>query len=392
MTKVFYANPISEKGIQLFPQDYQVTRDITDANVVIVRSANLHEAPLEKNVLAISRAGAGVNNIPLTDCAEKGIVVFNTPGANANAVKELVIASLIMASRNIASSMEWVKGLSSEAGIAEKVEKGKSAFAGSEIFGKTLGVIGLGAIGVLVANAANSLGMRVLGYDPYVSVQAAWSLSRSVAHENDLNHLFEEADFITLHLPLLPNTEKMLNAEAFSKMKKGVVLLNYSRDLLVDEAALQDAIKDGIVSQYMSDFPNEMVHGKERIQLTPHIGASTEESEENCAIMAIQEVIDFIENGNIKNSVNYPNCDMGFVGANDRLCVMHRNIPNMIGKLAGFLGERNCNIANMLNKSRKEYAYSMFDLEGAIPAGLKEELEKMEGCLRVRIISGGRTK
>lgn len=385
MIGIYYANPISEKGTRLFSENYQSVEQIDQAKIALVRSKDLKDTDFGKELLAIARAGAGVNNIPLEKCAEQGIVVFNTPGANANAVKELVIASMIMAARNVCSGMQWVKGLSG-ANIAEQVEKGKSHFAGQEIAGKTLGVIGLGAIGVLVANAANSLGMRVLGYDPYISVQAAWSLSRSVTHEKSLEHLFAEADFITLHLPLTPETEKMINADAFAKMKESVILLNYARDLLVDEKALKAALASGKVRQYMSDFPNPEVVCSEKIQLMPHIGASTAESEENCAVMAVREVMDFIENGNIKNSVNFPNCDMGSVGAGIRICVLHRNIPNMIGKLAGFLGERNCNIANMMNKSRKEYAYSMFDMDGEIAEELTAELEKTEGILRVRLI------
>lgn len=388
MIKVFYANPISPKGTAFLDEKYEVTGDIKQSVVTLVRSQNLKDIELGDQLLAIARAGAGVNNIPLQECAEKGIVVFNTPGANANAVKELVIASLIMASRKIAAGMDWVKTLQGESGIAETVEKGKSAFAGTEIAGKTIGVVGLGAIGVLVANAAHSLGMNVLGYDPYISVQAAWNLSRSVTHEKDLNRLFANSDYISLHLPLLPSTEKMINQEVLSKMKDGVVILNYSRDLLVDEVALAEALEQGKVAQYMSDFPNEQSMTMKNTQLTPHIGASTEESEENCAVMAVQEVMDFIENGNIKNSVNYPNCDMGKVADLTRLCVLHRNIPNMIGKLAGFLGGKNCNIANMLNKSRGEYAYSMFDLDGDVPSDVLAELAKMEGCLRVRLING----
>lgn len=388
MTKIYYGNPISEKGKSLFPKEYMEVAEITQAEVALVRSKNLKDVDFGEHLLAIARAGAGVNNIPLPECAEKGIVVFNTPGANANAVKELVIASMIMASRNIAASMDWVKGLIGDKSIAEKVEKGKADFAGQEIAGKTLGVIGLGAIGVLVANAANSMGMKVLGYDPYISVQAAWNLSRSVTHEKSLEHLFAESDFITLHLPLLPDTEKIIHAEAIAKMKDGVILLNYARDLLVEEEALKEALASGKVKQYMSDFPNMEMAGVKKVQLTPHIGASTEESEENCAVMAVQEIMDFMENGNIKNSVNFPNCEMGKVNG-IRICVLHRNIPNMIGKLAGFLGQKNCNIANMINKSRKEYAYSMFDMDGEIPEDLAQELEKMEGCLRVRVIRRG---
>ncbi len=386
MTKVFYANPISPKGTELFTEDYQETAELSAAQLALVRSKNLKDVEFGKELLAIARAGAGVNNIPLEACAEQGIVVFNTPGANANAVKELVIAAMIMAARNIVPSMNWVGKLLGEESIAEQVEKGKSSFAGQEIAGKTLGVIGLGAIGVLVANAANSLGMNVLGYDPYISVQAAWNLSRSVKHENDLEHLFAKSDFITLHLPLLPQTEKLLNSSAFAKMKDGVVLLNYARDLLVDEDALKQALESGKVAKYMSDFPNPLVAGLDRAELTPHIGASTAESEENCAVMAVRQLMDFLENGNIKNSVNFPDCEMGSVTGGVRICVLHRNIPNMIGKLAGFLGERNCNIANMINKSRREYAYSMFDMDGDIPAELPAELEKMEGTLRVRVI------
>ncbi|RRD96488.1 3-phosphoglycerate dehydrogenase [Clostridiales bacterium COT073_COT-073] len=387
MTGVYYANPISDKGIQLFCSQYQRVEQMDKAEVVLVRSKNLIETDFGDSLLAIARAGAGVNNIPLGKCAEQGIVVFNTPGANANAVKELVIASMIMAARNVCAGMAWVKDLTGD-NIAEQVEKGKSSFAGHEISGKTLGVIGLGAIGVLVANAANSLGMRVLGYDPYISVQAAWKLSRSVTPETDLEHLYEQADFITLHLPLLPATEKMLNAEAFARMKDGVILLNYARDLLVDEAALKEALSSGKVAQYMSDFPNAQIANTEKIQLMPHIGASTAESEENCAVMAVQQIMDFIENGNIKNSVNFPDCDMGKASC-IRICVLHRNIPNMIGKLAGFLGAHGCNIANMVNKSRKEYAYSMFDMDNEISEELMAELKKVEGILRVRIIRPG---
>ena len=386
MFQINCLNPISKVGLDRLTADYKVIDNMNDAEGVLVRSASMHELELPENLLAVARAGAGVNNIPLDKCAEKGIVVFNTPGANANGVKELVIAGMLLAARDVVGGIEWVKASRDNADIAKSAEKEKKKFAGTEVMGKKLGVIGLGAIGVKVANTAVSLGMEVYGYDPYVSVNAAWNLSRSVKHVTNVEEIYADCDYITIHVPLLDSTKKMINKEAFEKMKDGVVLLNFARDLLVDEEALIEAVESGKVKKYVTDFANETVAGREGILVTPHLGASTEESEENCAVMAVKEVRDFLENGNIKNSVNFPNCDMGTCVAVGRIAITHKNIPNMISQLTKILGAEGLNIADMTNKSKGEYAYTLIDLESAASAEALDALKAIEGVSKVRVV------
>ena len=386
MFQINCLNPISKVGLDRLTADYKVIDNMNDAEGVLVRSASMHELELPENLLAVARAGAGVNNIPLDKCAEKGIVVFNTPGANANGVKELVIAGMLLAARDVVGGIEWVKASRDNADIAKSAEKEKKKFAGTEVMGKKLGVIGLGAIGVKVANTAVSLGMEVYGYDPYVSVNAAWNLSRSVKHVTNVEEIYADCDYITIHVPLLDSTKKMINKEAFEKMKDGVVLLNFARDLLVDEDALIEALNSGKVKKYVTDFANHTVAGHEGILVTPHLGASTEESEENCAVMAVKEVRDFLENGNIKNSVNFPNCDMGTCVAVGRIAITHKNIPNMISQLTKILGAEGLNIADMTNKSKGEYAYTLIDLESAASAEALDALKAIEGVSKVRVV------
>lgn len=379
-------NPIANVGLDLFSDDYKKVEDINEADAVLVRSAAMHDLELPANLKAIARAGAGVNNIPLDKCAEKGIVVFNTPGANANGVKELVIAGMLLAARDIIGGIEWVKGAKDNADIAKAAEKEKKNFAGTEIAGKKLGIIGLGAIGVKVANAAKHLGMEVYGYDPYISVDAAWNLSRDIKHIEDVTEIYKNCDYITVHVPLMDATKKMINKEAFAMMKDGVVILNFARDLLVDEEAVLEAIAEGKVKKYVSDFANPTTAGKDGVILTPHLGASTEESEDNCAIMAVQEIKDFMENGNIKNSVNYPACDMGVCAATARVTVCHKNVSNMISKFTSVFGDAGINIAKMASESRGEYAYTMLDVDAAVNADVAGKLEAIEGVLKVRVL------
>ena len=379
-------NPIASVGLDQFTEGYEKTEKMEDADAVLVRSAAMHDLELPDGLYAVARAGAGVNNIPLDKCAEKGIVVFNTPGANANGVKELVIAGMLLASRDIIGGVEWAKSEAGSEDIAKKAEKEKKKFAGCELMGKKLGIIGLGAIGSMVANAAASLGMEVYGYDPYISIDAAWNLSRTIKHSKSLDEIYSKCDYITVHVPLLDSTKKMINKEAFGKMKDGVVLLNFARDLLVDEEALIEALDSGKVKKYVTDFANHTVAGHEGILVTPHLGASTEESEENCAVMAVKEVRDFLENGNIKNSVNFPNCDMGTCVAVGRIAITHKNIPNMISQLTKILGAEGLNIADMTNKSKGEYAYTLIDLESAASAEALDALKSIEGVSRVRVV------
>ena len=346
----------------------------------------MHDMEMPESVKAIARAGAGVNNIPVKECSEKGIVVFNTPGANANGVKELVLAGMLLASRDIVGGIEWVAQQKDREDIDKLAEKQKKQFAGCEISGKKLGIIGLGAIGALVANAASDLGMEVYGYDPYISIDAAWNLSRTIRHSKTLDEIYTQCDYITVHVPLLDSTKQMINKEAFAKMKDGVVLLNFARDLLVDEEALIEALESGKVKKYVTDFANPLVAGREGILVTPHLGASTEESEENCAIMAVKEMRDFLENGNIKNSVNFPNCDMGTCVTVGRIAITHQNIPNMISQFTKILGEEGLNIADMTNKSKGEYAYTLIDLESAASKEALDELQAVEGVAKVRVI------
>lgn len=379
-------NAISEAGLALFSEDYQRTEEMAGADAVLLRSASLHETDFPEKLKAIARAGAGVNNIPLEDCAEKGIVVFNTPGANANGVKELVIAGMLLASRDIIGGIEWVKDHAGEENIAKAAEKQKKMFAGQEIEGKKLGVIGLGAIGVLVANAALHLGMEVYGYDPYMSVDSAWNLSRHIHHVKNLETIYRECDYITLHVPALDDTKGMIDREAAEQMKDGVILLNFARDLLVKEEDLIETLETGHIRKYVTDFPTAGLAGREHVIVIPHLGASTEESEDNCARMAVREIREYLENGNIMNSVNYPNCDMGKKGKNPRITVLHHNVPNMIGQFTALLAKRGINIADLTNKSRGRFAYTMIDIEETDSSGIAEELSGIENVLKVRMI------
>ncbi len=384
MFKYNCLNPIAQVGLDNFDANYVATDDFADADGVLVRSAVMHDMELSDKLLCVARAGAGVNNIPLDKCAEKGIVVFNTPGANANGVKELVIAGMLLASRDIVGGIEWVKENKADENIAKTAEKAKKAFAGTEIEGKKLGVIGLGAIGVKVANAAKSLGMEVYGYDPYLSINAAWNLSRDIKHVNTLDEIYEVADFITVHVPAMDSTKGMINAEAFSKMKDGVIILNFARDILVNENDLLDAIKSGKVRKYVSDFANPTTAGQDGCIVIPHLGASTEESEDNCAKMAVKEMKNYLENGNIVNSVNYPNCDMGICSQAARVAIFHKNIANMITKFTALFGDNNINISDMTNKSKGDFAYTMIDSESADLDDIIAKLEALEGVFRVR--------
>lgn len=381
-----YLNPIAQVGLSQFTADYKCVEKVEDADGILVRSASMHDMDLGDKVLAVARAGAGVNNIPLDDCAKKGIVVFNTPGANANGVKELVFAGMLLASRDIVGGINWVKDNKDDENIAKAAEKAKKAFAGNEIMDKKLGIIGLGAIGVRVANAAKHLGMTVYGYDPYISVDAAWSLSRDIKHVTNIDEIFENCDFITIHVPLMESTKNTINAEAISKMKDGVIILNFARDLLCDEKAVIEAIKSGKVAKYVSDFPNPTTANAEGCIVIPHLGASTEESEDNCAKMAVKELMNYLENGNINNSVNYPNCDMGVCQTKGRVAIFHLNVTNMITQFTGVFSDEGINIANMINKSRGEYAYTMLDVESDIHEDFVKKLESIENVIRVRVV------
>lgn len=379
-------NPISEIGLDKFTGQYEKTDSIERADAILVRSASMHDMKLSENLKVVARAGAGVNNIPLDQCAEKGIVVFNTPGANANGVKELVIAGMLLAARDIIGGINWVQEYEEDGDIAKMTEKKKKAFAGTELEGKKLGVIGLGAIGVLVANAATHLGMEVYGYDPYVSVDAAWKLSRNIHHAKSVDELYKECDYLTIHVPALEDTKGMINKDAISLMKDGVVILNFARDVLVDQEAIVDALVSEKVRCYVTDFPTKEIVGVKDAIVIPHLGASTEESEDNCAKMAVAEVMDYLENGNIIHSVNYPDCDMGVKGAGVRITILHRNIPNMLGQFTTLLAGEGMNISLMANKSKKEYAYTMIDVESEVSEEIIKELEAVEGVLKVRVI------
>ena len=386
MRKIHCINAISKYGTDLFTADYQLTDDVNEAEGILVRSASLHEMQFPDSLLAIARAGAGVNNIPLDACAQEGIVVFNTPGANANGVKELVLAGLFLASRDIVGGIAWCKENKEDANIAKSAEKAKKAFAGCEIKGKKLGVIGLGAIGAEVANTAIALGMEVYGYDPYISVNAAWRLSREVKHVTSLDTICRECDYITLHVPAVDSTKGMINKAAIDQMKDGVVLLNFARDILVNEDDLAEALKFGKVKKYVTDFANPKSVNMENTIVIPHLGASTEESEDNCAKMAVCEIMDYLENGNIRNSVNYPACDMGVKKTACRVAVLHMNIPNMIGQITGVLAAGKINISDMTNKSRDKFAYTLMDLEHMPDDIMVQKLNAIEGVLRVRLI------
>lgn len=387
MYKYHCLNQISHVGLDRFTGEYEATAEMKEADAVLVRSAAMHDMEFPKNLKAIARAGAGVNNIPLDRCAEEGIVVFNTPGANANGVKELVIAGLLLASRDIVGGIQWVQEYEEDGNIAKQAEKQKKAFAGHEIQGKKLGVIGLGAIGVLVANAATHLGMDVYGYDPYISVDGAWQLSRNIHHAQTVDELYKECDYITIHVPAMESTKGMINKDAISIMKENVVVLNFARDVLVNEEDMVDALISGKVKRYVTDFPNDTIAGVKGAIVIPHLGASTEESEDNCAKMAVREVMDFLENGNIKNSVNYPDCEMGIYSGGTRITILHRNVPNMIGQFTALLAEENVNITNMTNKSRGVYAYTMIDTDTEISKEMIQKLNNINEILNVRIIA-----
>ena len=386
MYRYLCLNPIAQAGLDNFTKEYEKTEELAQADGILVRSASMHEMELPDNLLAVARAGAGVNNIPLEKCAEKGIVVFNTPGANANGVKELVIAGMLLASRDVVDGINWVKENRDDPNVAKAAEKEKKKFAGTEVMGKKLGIIGLGAIGVKVANVARHLGMEVYGYDPYVSVAAAWSLSRDVKHVMDVNEIYEQCDFITIHVPLMDATKGMVNAEAIGRMKDGVILLNFARDLLVDEKAVLDGIAAGKIRKYVSDFPNPVTAGQPDCIVIPHLGASTEESEENCAVMAVRELKDYLENGTIQHSVNFPDCDMGVCQCASRVAVFHKNIANMIAKFTSVMGWNNINIVNMTNKSRGDVAYTLLDLESPANESILTQLRTIDGVSRVRVV------
>lgn len=393
MTNIKLYNKISPLGLDLLDKDqYACGEDYEEFDAALVRSAVLHEVEFPKSLLAIARAGAGVNNIPLDKCAEKGIVVFNTPGANANGVKELAIAGLLLASRDIVGGINWVQTIKEDETVAKLVEKGKSRFAGQEIMGKKLGIIGLGAIGGPLANAAVSLGMDVYGCDPYLSVDGAWKLSRSVHHVKTREEIFSTCDYISVHTPLVENadpnvnTKKMINKDTLAMMKDGVIILNFARDLLVDDEAMEEALASGKVKKYVTDFPNAKTAGMAGVIAIPHLGASTEESEDNCAVMAVNEIREYVENGNIINSVNYPSCDAGICKTVARITICHRNIPNMLTQFTGVFAADNINIENMVNKSKGDYAYTVLDVTSAVDAAAVKQLEGIDGVLKVRVL------
>ena len=386
MFNYHYLNKISQQGTALWSENFQSTDNVEAADAIVVRSASMHDMKMPEKLLAVARAGAGVNNIPLTSCAEEGIVVFNTPGANARSVMELALCGMLLASRDIIGGVNWVQSIKGSADIGRLVEKGKSQFAGHEIYGKKLGIIGLGAIGGPLANRARKLGMDVYGCDPHISVEAAWHLDRHVQRVKTREEIYSTCDIITLHVPLVKDTEKMINAEAIAKMKDGVIILNFARDKLVDDDAMAEALASGKVSRYVTDFPNEKTANMPGCIAIPHLGASTEESEDNCAKMAVQQIMDYLENGNIVNSVNYPNCDMGVCQAEGRITILHRNIPNSLGRFTAAIAADNVNIDGLVNKSRGEYAYTMLDFDQHPSEEVVEHLKQVEGVLKVRVI------
>ncbi len=386
MYNVHYLNKISPKGTALWTEDYQATDSLDNADAILVRSASMHDMELPANLMAVARAGAGVNNIPLDACAEKGIVVFNTPGANANSVKELALCGMLLASRDIVGGINWVQTIKDDPSVAKLVEKGKSKFAGHEIRHKNLGVIGLGAIGGPLANSARKLGMHVYGCDPFISIDAAWHLDSHVTRVKTREEIYENSDIISLHVPLMDDTRKMIDAAAIAKMRDGVIILNFARDALVDDDALAEALASGKVSRYVTDFPNAKTAGLPGVIAIPHLGASTEESEDNCAKMAVDQVMNYLENGNIINSVNFPNCDMGVCHTAGRITLLHKNIPNTLGRFTTVLATENLNIAGLMNKSRGEYAYTMLDLDHPASSAVVEALKQVEGVVKVRVI------
>ena len=386
MKKIHCLNAIASVGTDIFDENYDLTDNINEADAIMVRSAAMGDMEFSKNLLAIARAGAGVNNIPLDKCADAGIVVFNTPGANANGVKELVICGMLLAARDVVGGIEWTRSIKDSDTISKDVEKGKKNFAGGEIKGKKLGVIGLGAIGAEVANAAASLGLEVLGYDPYISVNSAWRLSRKIKHITDINEIFKDCDYITLHVPLTNDNKGMIGKDSIAEMKDGVVILNFARDLLVDDDEMEKALESGKVARYVTDFPNTKSAKMEKAIVIPHLGASTQESEDNCAVMAANELVDYLENGNIKNSVNFPSCDMGVCQAEGRVAILHKNVPNMIGQITSAFAKNGYNISDLTNKSKGSRAYTLIDIESKASEKLVDELNAIDGVLKVRVI------
>ena len=382
--KIFCLNNIARIGLDKFRAGYDIAANLDEAAGVLVRSADMLSMSFPEGLRAIARAGAGVNNIPIENCSEHGVVVFNTPGANANSVKELVLAGLLLASRDIYGGIKWVRDNSGESDIAKLTEKAKKNFAGHEITGKTLGVIGLGAIGVRVANAAVSLGMNVLGYDPYLSLKSAWMLSPMIRHADTPEEVYSQSDFVTIHVPAMDSTRHMINSQVIAKMKQGIKILNFARDVLVDEAALSSALESGHVAKYISDFPNSTSAKLPNAIILPHLGASTEEAEDNCAVMAVVQIQDYLDNGNITNSVNYPDLNAGVCETEARVAILHRNIPNMLSQITSFFGNNKLNIENLLNKARGKYAYTLLDISHKMPENTVERLREIEGVLRVR--------
>ena len=386
MYHVHYLNPISPKGTALWTEAYNTTDNMASAEAVMVRSAQMHDLELPENLLAVARAGAGVNNIPLDKCAEKGIVVFNTPGANANGVVEMAMCGMLLGCRDVVGGINWVQSIKDEGDVAKKVEKGKSKFAGHEIKGKKLGVIGLGAIGGPLANNAIKLGMEVYGCDPFISIDAAWHLDSNIIRVKTREEIFSQCDIVSVHVPLLDDTRKMINAETIAMMKDGVIILNFARDALVDDEAMEAALKSGKVKRYVTDFPNDKTAGMEGVIAIPHLGASTEESEDNCAKMAVKQVMNYLENGNIVNSVNFPTCDMGICTKPARITILHRNIPNLLSRFTTAVAEENINISDMMNRSKGEYAYTILDIDGQVSDAAVEHLKQINGVLRIRVI------
>ena len=386
MYNVHYLNKISPKGTALLTGDYASAEYLENADAVLVRSASMHEMELPENLLAVARAGAGVNNIPLTTCADQGIVVFNTPGANANGVMELALCGMLLACRDVVGGINWVQSIKGSPDIEKLVEKGKGQFAGMEIAGKRLGVIGLGAIGGPLANAARRLGMEVYGCDPYISIEAAWHLDHHIVRVKTREEIYENCDIISVHVPLLPDTKGMINDEAISKMRDGVIILNFARGGLVDNDSIENALRSGKVHRYVTDFPDERTANMPGVIAIPHLGASTEESEDNCAKMAVKQVMNYLENGNIVNSVNYPNLDMGVCRATGRIAILHKNIPNSLGQFTSAVAEDGINIAGLQNASRGEYAYTMLDIDQPASSEVVEDLKKINGVLKVRVI------
>lgn len=384
--KYICLNNIAEAGLSRLPASYTKTDDLNEADAVLVRSAAMHEVEFPACLSAIARAGAGVNNIPVDRCADAGIVVFNTPGANANGVKELVILALLLAARDVKGGMQWVDANKADEAINKSMEKAKAKFGGTEIKGKTIGIIGLGAIGVLVANAAVELGMKVVGYDPYLSVSHALHLDPAVQVENNTDKVYETADYVSIHVPQNDTTKGMINAEAIGKMKDGVVILNLARDGLVNDADLAEALASGKVRKYVTDVPNFRTANMENVIAFPHLGASTEESETNCAVMAADELTDFLENGNITNSVNYPNITLGAAMKPMRILVAHKNVPNVISKMSSLLGNAGANISDMVSKSRGDYAFLIFDLDNKVDSSVIESIRNTQDVIRVRVI------